>query len=146
MLESPLLTEALNEIVSEETYRAIMLTDPAERALYDYAEEIAPVVEAFRESHRYQEALEQIATLRPHVDLFFDKVMVMVDDPALRQNRLALISKVLVGFSSIADFYNKNLHCFVVYIGNDSIIAHPILPQLSEARTFQSLTNTTRIF
>jgi glycyl-tRNA synthetase beta chain len=80
------------------------LTDPAERALHDESDRLAPVVERLRTERQYREALEQIATLRPHVDLFFDKVMVMVDDPAVRQNRLALIAKVLVGFSSIADF------------------------------------------
>ncbi|WP_158749452.1 glycine--tRNA ligase subunit beta [Acidobacterium sp. S8] len=81
-----------------------LLTDQAERALFDRANTLAPEVEKLRAARKYQEALEQIATLRPHVDLFFDKVMVMVDDPAVRQNRLALITKVLVGFSSVADF------------------------------------------
>ena len=80
------------------------LVDAAERGLFEHSDRLAPVVESLRSEHNYREALEQIATLRPHVDLFFDKVMVMVDDPAVRQNRLALISKVLVGFSSIADF------------------------------------------
>lgn len=81
-----------------------LLADPAERGLYEQSGKLAPVVEGLRTERKYREALEQIATLRPHVDLFFDKVMVMVDDPALRQNRLALIRLVLVGFSSIADF------------------------------------------
>ncbi len=63
-----------------------------------------PAVESLRAERKYQEALEQIATLRPHVDLFFDKVMVMVEDPAVRQNRLTLLAWVLHGFSSIADF------------------------------------------
>jgi glycyl-tRNA synthetase beta chain len=80
------------------------LVDAAERALYEHSSRLAPVVEKLRSEHKYREALEQIATLRPHVDLFFDKVMVMVDDPVVRQNRLALIASVLVGFSSIADF------------------------------------------
>jgi len=38
------------------------------------------------------------------VDLFFDKVMVMAEDPAVRTNRLALIGEVLGAFSRIADF------------------------------------------
>ena len=81
-----------------------VLADPAERALHGEPDKLAPLVEKLRTERQYREALEQIATLRPHVDLFFDKVMVMVDDPAVRQNRLALIASVLVGFSSIADF------------------------------------------
>jgi glycyl-tRNA synthetase beta chain len=81
-----------------------LLADVAERGLHEESGRLAPTVEGLRSEHKYRAALEQIATLRPHVDLFFDKVMVMVDDPAVRQNRLALISRVLVGFSSIADF------------------------------------------
>jgi glycyl-tRNA synthetase beta chain len=52
----------------------------------------------------YREALVCIATLRPTVDLFFDKVMVNVPDEQLRANRLALLHAVLTEFSTIADF------------------------------------------
>lgn len=95
---------AEKDLGSDGPVRDSLLTDIAERGLYEQSDKLAPVVEKLRGEHQYREALEQIATLRPHVDLFFDKVMVMVDDPAVRQNRLALIAKVLVGFSSIADF------------------------------------------
>jgi glycyl-tRNA synthetase beta chain len=81
-----------------------LLTDPAERGLHAEAMKLAPVVEELRRRQEYRQALEKIATLRPHVDLFFDKVMVMVDDKATRDNRLALISEVLSAFSRIADF------------------------------------------
>jgi glycyl-tRNA synthetase beta chain len=80
------------------------LSDPAESALYDHTVKSAPLVEELRARREYRQALEHIATLRPHIDLFFDKVMVMVDDEAVRSNRLALISKVKTSFSSIADF------------------------------------------
>ena len=62
------------------------------------------MVEDLRSRREYRQALEKIATLRPHVDSFFDNVMVMADDEAVRRNRLALIAEVLGGFSSIADF------------------------------------------
>jgi len=52
----------------------------------------------------YQEALAEVATLRPAVDLFFDKVMVNVPDAAVRANRLALLHALLTEFSTIADF------------------------------------------
>jgi glycyl-tRNA synthetase beta chain len=81
-----------------------LLADDAERALFLEAAKLAAVVEKLRARREYRQALEQIATLRPHVDLFFDKVMVMVEDAAVRNNRLALIAQVLGGFSSIADF------------------------------------------
>jgi glycyl-tRNA synthetase beta chain len=81
-----------------------LLSDAAERALFAAGEQLAPKVESLRGQRAYQQALEQIATLRPHVDLFFDKVMVMAEDEGVRRNRLALIAQVLGGFSSIADF------------------------------------------
>jgi glycyl-tRNA synthetase beta chain len=81
-----------------------LLQDPAEKGLNAAAAQLAPVVEELRRKQEYREALERIATLRPHVDLFFDKVMVMVDDKSLRDNRLQLIGGVLGAFSRIADF------------------------------------------
>ncbi|HEX5235205.1 MAG TPA: glycine--tRNA ligase subunit beta [Silvibacterium sp.] len=81
-----------------------LIGDAAERGLYEHAVKLGPAVESLRARREYRPALEEIATLRPHVDLFFDKVMVMVDDPAVRRNRLSLIAMVLGGFSSIADF------------------------------------------
>jgi len=86
------------------TVEAALLEDPAETLLATEAAALAPRVEALRNSQSYKEALEQIATLRPAVDGFFDKVMVMAPDAQLRRNRLALIASVLHGFSRVADF------------------------------------------
>ncbi len=52
----------------------------------------------------YTTALEAIASLRPHVDRFFDKVLVNAPDPQIRENRLTLLDKLLNEFSTIADF------------------------------------------
>ncbi|MFZ3264796.1 MAG: glycine--tRNA ligase subunit beta [Terriglobales bacterium] len=52
----------------------------------------------------YDEALREIAEMRPLIDNFFDTVMVMVDDDTLRANRLALLQTLLKEFSTIADF------------------------------------------
>lgn len=87
-----------------ESVKSAILSEVAERSLYEHAVQLAPAVEKLRAARQYRQALEQIATLRPHVDLFFDKVMVMVDDVTIRRNRLALIAMVLGNFSSIADF------------------------------------------
>ncbi len=70
----------------------------------DLHKQIVDVSTALRDLPDYTSKLERIATLRPAVDLFFDKVMVNVDDPAVRQNRLALLHGVLTEFSTIADF------------------------------------------
>jgi glycyl-tRNA synthetase beta chain len=52
----------------------------------------------------YLPALEAIASLRPKVDLFFDKVLVNAADEQIRRNRLTLLHTLLAEFSNIADF------------------------------------------
>ena len=52
----------------------------------------------------YQQALESIATLRPKVDSFFDKVLVNAKEEKIRANRLTLLHNLLTEFSTIADF------------------------------------------
>jgi glycyl-tRNA synthetase beta chain len=56
------------------------------------------------ESSDFYANLTSIASLRPQVDLFFDKILVNDPDPAIRQNRLALLQSLLTEFSTIADF------------------------------------------
>ena len=60
--------------------------------------------EACRTLPDYRSRIEQIASLRPKVDLFFDKILVNAPDPAVRQNRLTLLNAMLAEFSTIADF------------------------------------------
>ena len=52
----------------------------------------------------YRSRLEQVASLRLKVDMFFDKILVNAADPAVRQNRLTLLHHLLAEFSTIADF------------------------------------------
>ncbi|MGA2351869.1 MAG: glycine--tRNA ligase subunit beta [Terracidiphilus sp.] len=77
---------------------------PEAKQLADAAALLAPEVAALRKLRFYGQALEAIATLRPVVDAFFDKVMVLDSDPDVRGANLALIQQVLSGFSGIADF------------------------------------------
>jgi glycyl-tRNA synthetase beta chain len=81
-----------------------LLSEPAERELAEQVPEAAKQVEALRSQKDYRQALAAISSLRPRVDKFFDKVMVMVDDDAVRANRLALLQNLLREFSTIADF------------------------------------------
>jgi glycyl-tRNA synthetase beta chain len=83
---------------------AALLTEPTEKALAERSSELAEKVKGLRAEKKYTAALEQIATLRPQVDAFFDTVMVMAPDAEVRANRLALLEKVLGDFSGIADF------------------------------------------
>jgi glycyl-tRNA synthetase beta chain len=69
-------------------------------AIQSLANEVAKL----REQRKYSEALALIATLRPTVDTFFDKVMVLDPDDEIRGANLALIAGVLSNFSGIADF------------------------------------------
>jgi glycyl-tRNA synthetase beta chain len=77
---------------------------PDAEQLLEAAAALAPEVEELCRQRSYGEALALIATLRPAVDAFFDKVMVLDPDPALRGGNLALIKQVLDEFSKIADF------------------------------------------
>lgn len=80
-----------------------LLQEPAEKAL---AQEVAVMSEALEPvfaSGDYQQALSQLASLREPVDAFFDNVMVMADDEALKQNRLTLLNDLRNLFLQIAD-------------------------------------------
>ena len=61
-------------------------------------------VRAAAKDASYQKALEDIASLRPQVDIFFDKVLVNAKDEKVRANRLTLLHNLLTEFSTIADF------------------------------------------
>jgi len=81
-----------------------LLTEPTEKTLAEKSAELAGRVKVLGAGKNYTAALEAIATLRPQVDAFFDAVMVMAPDAAVRANRLALLQRVLGDFSGIADF------------------------------------------
>ena len=81
-----------------------LLQDGVERELALQVPQTSKTVEALREDGNYEPALTEISRLRPLVDRFFDKVMVMVDDGRIRANRLALLQTLLKEFSTIADF------------------------------------------
>lgn len=77
---------------------------PSEGALFSAFSEASATVSQRLETGDYDGALEKIATLKGPVDAFFDDVMVMAEDPALRSNRLALLSRIAGLFATFADF------------------------------------------
>ena len=81
-----------------------LLKEDAEKTLAAQIPEIAQAVTRFGRSREYSRALTEISRIRPAVDAFFDKVMVMVEDEETRANRLALLATLLKEFSTIADF------------------------------------------
>ena len=86
------------------TVDSAMMKEPVERDLAEQVPQTAKRVEVLRVDRNYEAALLEIAKLRPSIDYFFDKVMVMVEDARLRANRLALLRTLLKEFSTIADF------------------------------------------
>jgi glycyl-tRNA synthetase beta chain len=79
-------------------------TPHEEKMLAAQSERLAPRFQTAYKEKDYTDALIQLSTLRPFIDAFFDKVMVMVDDERVRANRLALLRNLLNEFSTIADF------------------------------------------
>ncbi len=75
-----------------------------EKALYEALQSARQPVTDLIEQKRYSTALEQMVKLRQPIDHFFDKVFVMAEDAALRNNRLALLQAIKQLFDRIADF------------------------------------------
>lgn len=80
-----------------------VLQDKAEIDLFSAIESATLQVQPLLVRREYTVALKVLAALRVPVDTFFDEVMVMTDDPAIRDNRLALLQQLYDLFSAIAD-------------------------------------------
>ncbi len=86
-----------------------LLVEDAEKALYQRVVLIAPLLQSHVANEDYPDALSVLASLRGEVDRFFDEVMVNVDEPLLRGNRLGLL-KVLSGqMNAVADIARLTL-------------------------------------
>ncbi len=94
---------AKKEAVPQDGPQRAALTEPAEIELFDCLEHVSGDVELHLSEARFEEGLKAIVALKPKLDAFFDKVMVMVDDGALRAQRLALLSTLVRLITRIAD-------------------------------------------
>ena len=83
--------------------RPELLTEPAERRLADAVERLGPEVRAFADDTRYTEALEQLRAFGEPVTAFFDTILVMAEDAALRNARLALLDSVAALIRVVGD-------------------------------------------
>ncbi len=81
-----------------------LFQDQCEKSLYNAFEQSADRINASLNKRDYDEALREIALMRTPVDDFFDKVLVMSEDPEIRKNRLALLGKIAGLFNKFADF------------------------------------------
>ncbi|MGQ5522232.1 glycine--tRNA ligase subunit beta [Chitinimonas sp. PSY-7] len=82
---------------------ANLLVEAAERDLHGALTALQTPVKAALAAHDYTSALKQLAGLRAPVDAFFDSVMVMADDAAIRGNRLALLATLSELMNQVAD-------------------------------------------
>lgn len=82
---------------------ASLLQEPAEQKLHAEIEKLLPQIEPLCVAGRYEEALKKLAGLRKTVDEFFDKVLVMAEDEAVKKNRLTLLQRLHLAFTRIAD-------------------------------------------
>ncbi|WP_308620073.1 glycine--tRNA ligase subunit beta [uncultured Desulfovibrio sp.] len=80
-----------------------LLCEPAEQALATALARTLPEVDALLDAGDMAGALRRLAEMRPGVDAFFDGVMVMCDDAALRRNRLALLQALGARVARVAD-------------------------------------------
>ncbi len=81
-----------------------LLVEQAEKDLYQKLKEVNSSALAHFDQANYLDGLNELAVLRLVVDQFFDDVMVMVEDEALQQNRLALLQTLAHSFLRVADF------------------------------------------
>ncbi|MFW8565471.1 glycine--tRNA ligase subunit beta [Orrella sp. 11846] len=80
-----------------------LMTEAAEQALHTHLAAVEPIVQAHMQEAAYTEALSALAALREPVDAFFETVMVMAPDEAVRQNRLALLKRLHQTMNQVAD-------------------------------------------
>jgi glycyl-tRNA synthetase beta chain len=83
---------------------ANLLVEDAEKALYESFEEVKGRAEPLIRQGDYARALEIVAELKAPIDHLFDKVMVMVEDEKLRNNRLGMLRSIAEFFEQVADF------------------------------------------
>ncbi len=82
---------------------AARYAEPAERALADSIDQLRGRVDDAMREGRYTEAMTELAQVREPVDEFFDQVMVMAEDPAVRENRLLLLNRLHTMMNQVAD-------------------------------------------
>jgi len=93
-----IIPEGFSGMLDESVFK-----EDAEKELYRHYQEIKDDVATHTENARYLDALNRIAAIRPFVDKFFDDVMVMDKDEAVKNNRLSLMGLIAGMFFHIAD-------------------------------------------
>jgi glycyl-tRNA synthetase beta chain len=82
----------------------LLFEHPEEKVLFEAAVRMESEVESALARRDYPEACRALANLKGPVDAFFDKVLVMAEDPRLKENRLTLLARISQTFLKMADF------------------------------------------
>jgi glycyl-tRNA synthetase beta chain len=90
--------------VSAAPVDASKLTDEAEKVLHREVSQVRDAVHSLVKGDDYQGAMARVVPLKPFVDSFFEQVMVMAEDRALRENRVRLLMEIGGLFGTVADF------------------------------------------
>ncbi len=88
---------------ADASMRAAQWESSEEAALFNMLNQLSPVIVEYFDKQAYKEALLELVKFRRPVDNFFDKVMVMTDDPALRNSRLGLLRTLDRLMNQVAD-------------------------------------------
>lgn len=80
-----------------------LLQQKEEQALFAAAQDLQPKIQTALAAQDFQTALSALASVKPQVDAFFDNVMVMADDAAVKQNRLNLLNQLAGLMNAVAD-------------------------------------------
>ena len=86
-----------------DNFKAELASEQAEKDLAEVFQSINLKVEPLMKDKNYQAALSELAQLKTPIDTFFDNVMVMSDDEAIKINRLTLLNEMRNSFFAIAD-------------------------------------------
>lgn len=96
-----ILTRA--ELVTGLSLQQNLLQEPAEQKLAAILNQQSAIFHKLSEQRDYVALLSELAALRSYIDNFFDHVMVMVEEPALRENRLVLLTQLRHYMESVAE-------------------------------------------
>lgn len=91
------------ETLPSTAFNAALLQEPAEQALAQRVSDLEARLQPLIAAHDYQPALAALAQCRAEVDAFFESVMVMADDVAVKNNRILLLARLRALFMQIAD-------------------------------------------
>lgn len=97
------LLKKLDGKTPADTIDRTLFVEPQEQALFDAITAQQANLKPLLAGKNYTQALSSLAAIRPEVDAFFDKVMIMSDDEALKHNRLALLNSLRALFLQVAD-------------------------------------------